>query len=172
MSRRPLGLALVWLVTLAGTGVAQQTCQVIRAVGAGALQVRCGTDTLLAITKAMQLATEQSDNERLGALDKLAAKDSIIATFERERALADTVLARKNGYIAELEQLSDGYKKLAGGYKKLSAATNLTLEGGLGATGDTEPAIIAGIGIRRLRIWGFLQEGNAGGLIGLSFPLF
>jgi hypothetical protein len=122
MSRRPVGLALVWLVAFAGTGVAQQTCQVIRAVGAGALQVRCGTDTLLAITKAMQVATEQSDNERLGALDKLAAKDSIIATFERERALADTTLARKNAYIAELEQLSDGYKKLAGGYKKLAGS--------------------------------------------------
>jgi hypothetical protein len=169
---RLAGLALAFVVWLTPAASAQQTCQVLRAVGGGALSVRCGTDTLLAITTAMQIASELSDNERKGAVEKLGKKDSVIATFERERALYDTTLARKNAYIAELEQLSDGYKKLASGYKKLSAEKNLTLEGGLGATGDGEPAIVAGFGIRRLRLWGFLQNHNSGGMIGLNFPLF
>jgi hypothetical protein len=172
MRCRLAALAFACLAGTAGSGYAQQSCQVLRAVGGGALQVRCGTDTLLAITKAMQADAERSDNEREGAVRKLATKDSILATYARERALYDTTLARKNAYIGELEQLSDGYKKLASGYKKLSAEKNLTIEGGLGASGDSEPAIIAGVGIRRLRIWGFLQKDNAGGLIGLSFPLF
>ncbi|MFL5493820.1 MAG: hypothetical protein ACJ8DC_05465 [Gemmatimonadales bacterium] len=172
MRGRLAGLTLASVLWLTSAASAQQTCQVLRALGRGALLVRCGTDTLLAITDSMQKAAERADIEREGAVEKLAKKDTIIGTFERERALYDTTLARKNAYIAELEQLSDGYKKLASGYKKLSGEKNLTLEGGLGATGDGEPAVVAGVGIRRLRIWGFLQNHNSGGMIGLNFPLF
>ena len=65
-----------------------------------------------------------------------------------------------------------GYKDLNLKYKKLKEPW-LRVETGVGATGgDTEPAVLFGLGMSRLRIWGFLQESNTGGGIGLSFPIF
>jgi hypothetical protein len=59
------------------------------------------------------------------------------------------------------------------GYKRLSGEPWLTFEGGIGATGkDHAPALVAGLGLWHVRAWGFLQERNAGGMLGVSLKLF
>lgn len=77
-------------------------------------------------------------------------------------------------YITELEAQRNGYKDLAEGYKKLNAGGRwLSLDAGLGITGsDTKPSMMVGVGLSKLRVWGFLQENNAGALIGTHLAIF
>jgi hypothetical protein len=75
--------------------------------------------------------------------------------------------------IAQLDTLYRGYRDVAAGWKRLAGEPWLTFDFALGATGkDRNPAILTGIGIRRFRLWSFLQEANAGGAIGMSLRLF
>ncbi len=101
-----------------------------------------------------------------------ALKDSLLANYDQAKAWYDTTLSQQKEYITELEAVLSGYKGLLRDYKRLSGEPWVTFEGGIGATGDTKPAVLFGLGIRRLRVWGFLQEGNSGASVGVAFPLF
>lgn len=127
---------------------------------------------MLAITEEMARNSLKARADLLAAERKLAIKDSLLASYEMVRERYDTTLARQREYIVELEQVAEGYKQLLEDYKRLRGEPWLSLEGGLGATGDEDPAILVGAAIRRVRIWGFFQESNAGALLGVSLPIF
>jgi hypothetical protein len=170
---RMSGLLLALGVSVHEVAVGQDTCRVLAQLGdRGTRQVLCGTDTLLAITRTQQeasvIAAKQLATERAVS----ALKDSVLATHAQERALQDSTIARKNAYIAELERLWQDYKRLAQDYKRAKRESWFSAEVGIGATDDSEPAVLAGIGFRRIRVWGFLQESNAGGIVGVQLPLF
>jgi len=138
----------------------------------GSYLLRVDGQLMLAITEEMARNSLKAREDLLAAERKLAIKDSLLASYEIVRARYDTTLARQREYIVELEQVAQGYKELVEDYKRLRGEPWLSLEGGLGATGDEDPAILVGVAVRRLRVWGFLQESNAGALVGASLPIF
>jgi hypothetical protein len=132
-----------------------------------------GRDTMLAISRDAARRALQMEADLQAARQEIVAKDSLLAHYARATAALDTVRARNRTYITELEAQLRGYQRLAEGYRNLSQRGSwLSIQGGLGATGDSRPALLAGIGIRQLRAWAFLQEQNQGGFLGVNFPLF
>jgi hypothetical protein len=147
--------------------------KVVRALPNGSYMVRIRGDTLLAITQDMLRKNLMLETQVTAAKREASVKDSLIATYELTAKWYDSTLVRQRILIAQLDSLYRGYRDLASGYKRLSGEPWLTFDGGLGETGrDHKPAVLAGLGIRRVRVWGFLQEANAGGFVGVSLRLF
>lgn len=159
-------------VTLRAQGADSVQAVVVRVNEDGSYVLRIDGAPMLAITEDMARNSLKMRADLLAAERKLAIKDSLLATYEVVRARYDTTLARQTEYIVELEQVAEGYKQLLEDYKQLRGEPWLSVEGGLGATGNEDPAILVGVAIRRLRVWGFLQESNAGALLGVSLPIF
>jgi len=158
-----------------GVSVGQDSipARVIRPLPGGSYVVRIRNDTLIAITQDAARKSLNLEVELRAAKQETGAKDSLIAAYERTAKWYDSTLVRQRTLIAELDSLYRGYRDLASGYKRLRGEPWLTFDGGLGETGtDHKPAVLAGLGIRRVRIWGFLQEANAGGFVGVSLRLF
>jgi hypothetical protein len=104
---------------------------------------------------------------------RIALCEGLFDDYDSTMAQYDVVLSGKNEYISGLELVVDGYKKLLKDYKKLLGEPMFTFEGGIGATGsEKKPALMMGLGIRRFRIWGFMQESNSGAFVGTTFRLF
>lgn len=171
-----------WLVTVlfsqavfAGAAHAQETCTVLRrSPGSVARTVVCTGDTLQAVPATALRDALKAKIELDSLKVRYAALDTVRQSLELERGLFQRTLEAKNEYIVTLEQLSKGYQDLAAGYRKLSSGgRTLSFDAGIGVTGDdTDPALLVGLGIRRLRLWGFAQESNAGVILGLNLPLF
>jgi len=170
MALAALALAVSALPLGAQDSLAARVLKPLKNVG---YVVVIGRDTMIAVTAAVAQRALTADVELKGARLEMAVKDSLIATNERALAWSDSTIARQKLLIAQLDSLYRGYRDVASGYKRLSGEPWLSFEGGLGATGpDHKPAILAGLGIRSVRIWGFLEEGNAGGLLGVHLRLF
>jgi hypothetical protein len=166
-------LAAAWL--LPGPARAQDSVpvRVIRDLRNGSYVVLIRGDTMLAITQQMARQSLTLNADLAGARQEAAAKDSLLRRYEFAVQWYDSTVTRQRKLIAELDSLYRGYRDVAAGYKRLSGEPWLTFTGGLGATGkDHRPSILMGIGIRRVLLWGFLQEANAGGGVGVSLRLF
>jgi hypothetical protein len=153
------------------TGVLAQECQVVEDYQDGTYLVKINNVTLLAITDEMQREMLKVKQDLFDARREIPKKDQLLADYENFRAQYEVTLKHQQEYIQELEALLEGYKAMHKKYKNLKEPW-LTVEGGVGATGDSDPAVLFGLGIRSIRVWGFLQESNAGGLIGMTFPIF
>jgi hypothetical protein len=172
--RIPLLLAAaLWLAPSVSAGQDSIPARVIRSLPGGNYVVRIRNDTLIAITQDAARKSLTLEAELRAAKQEAGAKDSLIGTYELAAKWYDSTLVRQRTLIAQLDSLYLGYRDLASGYKRLGGEPWLTFDGGLGETGrDHKPAVLAGLGIRRVRIWGFLQEANAGGFVGVSLRLF
>jgi hypothetical protein len=150
-----------------------QTAQVL-ACGPNGCEVVINGDTLTALKQFIvdsipiwraELKLLRAENVRFQRAIELhdVASDALTKASGDARA-----------YITELEAQRTGYKELAEGYKKLNASGRwLSLDAGLGITGsDTKPSMMVGVGLSKLRVWGFLQENNAGAMVGTHFPIF
>ena len=171
-----LCVAVLGLVALPFTAnlLAQDapTCKVVKSRKSGNYVVEINGKQYLAITEETERKIIKLKRDVLDAQQEIALKDSLLATYETTTAWYDTTLARQKAYIAETEAILAGYKGLLKDYKKLREPF-MTLIGGLGATGSSKkPAILAGLRIRKVHVWGFLQENNSGALIGTEFRLF
>jgi hypothetical protein len=168
-----LGVALLVLAGGPGTAPAQQ-------VVLGAKQPN-GSWTLT-IDGASFLALPIEIAKRIRILDdsltllvqQLRIRDSMLALQHQSDSAEVAYREHLSAYASELELQVDRYRDLASGYKRLSnMGRTLTFEAALGASGsDTEPAILAGFGLRSVRVFGFLQKDNFGGLIGMSLPIW
>jgi len=128
---------------------------------------------MLAISQSQAETAQIVNAELKGALAKLKARDTLVARYENALAWSDSTIQRQRMLIAQLDSLYRGWRDVSSGWKRLASEPWLTFDFGLGETGrDHNPAVLAGLGIRRFRIWGFLQEANAGGAIGMSLRLF
>ncbi len=166
--------ALVTVSSACGSPVwGQDSLRVLQRNGDGSYSVQIGRDTLLAIPvewarRAILSATERSQLQR-----DVQYRDTLLALYRLGGRLADSALARCKEYSFQVDSLYRGYRSLAEGYRRLSRDAWLTLDGGLGASGsDRSPAVLLGLGIRRVRLWGFFQERNSGGFLGVSLRLF
>jgi len=150
-----------------------RTCTVLTATPEGAYVVVIGTDTCVAVpvSAARQALVAQADLKDCQARAALAAR--LIAQYQTTASYYDSTLASYRAYIAELEHAVRGYKQLAQDYKRLSGGPRASLDLGVGVTGgDQKPAVLAGLAVGKFRAWAFLQEKNAGGAVGASFPIF
>ena len=168
-----------WCVALAGAAliaprpVAGQACQVGKTYPNGSVVVKIGDQEMVALPEVLEQALLKLDLDNRALRLELAIKDSLLAGSKLVRAWYDTTVQRQRAYIADLDSLYRGYRTLTEDYRRLSNEPWLTFSGGLGATGrDHKPAILAGMGIRRVHVWGFLQEANAGGFVGVNLRLF
>lgn len=127
---------------------------------------------MFAVSDTMMRNALRANAELEAAERELAGKDSLLASYETAIGRYEDARSRQGDYLAELEEVAEGYRDLVADYRELREESWLSFEGGLGASGDAEPAILMGVAVRRLRVWGFLQESNAGGLIGVSLPVF
>jgi hypothetical protein len=148
-------------------------CKVVKDYGDGTYFVRINGKDLLAIPDEMQKRILKQRVDLLSTQKEMALKDSLLAKYDLAKAWYDTTLKNQKEYIAELEDVLDDYKRLVKDLKKLKGEPWFTLSGGVGATGDdTDPAILMGLGLRRFRVWGLLQENNSGVIVGTTLPLF
>lgn len=116
-------------------------------------------------------ATEMDLRDARATIRALEADTAALFTFRRQ---ADATVQVAQNLITRLEaQLAD-YERLTDVYRKLAADEILSVEGGLGLTDLTDPrgALLAGVGFRHVRAWGFFQKGNTGAAVGVHLRLF
>ncbi len=127
---------------------------------------------LLAIPEQAAQNALKTRQDLKTAKAEIALKDSLLAQYERNLALYDSTMQHLRNYNVMLEDTYQGYKKLYGDYKRLKYPW-VSLEGGIGATGgDWRPAVMFGVRVLKVHVWGFLQERNSGALVGAHFDLF
>lgn len=152
--------------------VAAQECKVVSGSPAEGYTVTIGGAQLQAVPEAALANASKRDAELENANTKLAER---VRELDEKRKLIEaqrTELEAARSALAGYEALSKKQDALIELLEKRSAPI-VTAEVGGGITGkDTEPAVMAGIGIKSLRIWGFAQKDNAGALLGLSLTLF
>src|SRR3989442_1294016 len=158
---RVIALSLITLALACGVACAQDSIpvRVVRQLNDSTYLVQIRGRTMLAISEAVARRSLEADAELRGALAQLKTQDTLVAAYERALAWSDTTVRRQKLLISQLDSLYHGWRDVAGGWKRLAGEPWLTFDFGLGETGrDHNPAVLAGIGIRRFRIWGFLQE--------------
>lgn len=134
--------------------------------------VRIGADTLNAITTARARRVLLLKENLKTVERELVLKDSLLARYEQTVQKYAAFREHDRAYVAALQSQLEDYKKLTSLLKKRRTGSWLTFDAGVGATADWDPAVLAGIGFHQLRFWGFLQEGNAGGILGIQIPVF
>lgn len=164
-------LAGVW-VWVAVPVAAAQECKVESGSATEGYTVTIGGARLMAVPEAALANAAKRDEELKNASTKLAEREKELQEKQRLIAAQQAELDAARSAVAAYETLSRKQDALIKLLERRSAPT-VTAEVGGGITGkDTEPAVMAGIGIRALRIWGFAQKDNAGALLGLSLTLF
>ncbi len=143
--------------------------------------------TLEEAQRLQKLAEEQVENskseitrlqERVRLLEsKVQGYEREVAGYKNEVNDFEAVVKTKDTRISALEGVRDTYKELVELYEKRDRKGWLSLSGGIGGTSggdfqDSQPAALFGIGIKRLRVWGFAQESNFGVMVGAEFPIF
>ncbi len=101
---------------------------------------------------------------------KLEVKESDLEKCKKLVEQYKTTFKGQDEYIKELEATLDLYKKLAKSYSKLKTPW-VSAQIGVGVTGDSEPAVMVGLGFRKFRVYGFFQKENSGAMVGLALPL-
>ena len=128
----------------------------------------------------MELALDQKNqaldlkNETLDQKNQaLSEKNETLDLKNKALDQKNDALDLKNEAIEEQLKLRDYYRELADTYrKKADGGKWFSLSAGVGATSNSEPAALVGIGIKRFRVWAFAQESNTGVMGGLELPLF
>jgi hypothetical protein len=164
-------LAAGLLVLFAASAAAAQEIRVVRCNPNGSCNVTIDGKPFLAITPEMARASLDSVNNLQTVRGTLAARERERAAFSETLRTANASIAAKDSLIAGLEKQLRTTEEMISIYKKLSAPT-LTIEGALGSNVNGNPGILAGVGIKRVRVFGLLQKDNAGGFIGASMRVF
>ena len=166
------GLLGVLLITLTAQSRADDVCQVVKPLESNAYIVAVNGKKLTAITEDMAREALKTKAELEAAKARIAADEALIETLQKAKDQYDKVVQNQREYITGLEKARDGYRDLAKDYKKLTGGSALSLDVGLGATGsETNPAAFVGLGLWKVRVWGFIQESNSGVIVGTSLPL-
>jgi hypothetical protein len=140
--------------------------------GGGGYLIVVGQKQFWAITDDEQKRALKESEDRRAAELKLAETQRLLDENRELVKRYQETFARQKEYVAELEVTLKGYRELVAEYRKVRLPW-VTAEAGIGVTGkNTNPAVVGGLGIRALRLWGFAQKDNAGALLGLSLTIF
>jgi len=127
--------------------------------------------------------TKLGDYQQLSAKYEKLRQDYVALTGNYSRSLFDSV-ALNEKYIESSEKLLEltgrydklarEFDELAGKYRDVAVEKTsfITIDLGAGVTdksGEAEGAALLGIGISKLKVWGFFQDDNSGILAGASF---
>jgi hypothetical protein len=129
---------------------------------------------LLAISARRARSIAATEMDLRDARATVAALEADTAALKAFRRQADATVQVAESLVTRMEaQLAD-YQELTGVYRKLAAEEVLSVEFGAGVTdlGDPRGALLAGVGFRHVRAWGFFQKGNSGGAVGVHLRLF
>ena len=165
----PLTAGLLMLLTV--SAAAAQEIRLVRCNPNGSCNVTIDGKPFLAITPEMARASLDSVNNLQTVRGILATRQRELAAFNSTLGKANASIVVKDSLIAGLEKQLKTTEEMISIYKKLSAPT-LTLEGALGANFNGHPGLLAGVGIKRVRVFGLLQKDNPGGFIGASMRVF
>lgn len=159
------------LVFFQTTTVIAEECQVVRQTDNGNYVVKIDGKEYLALSeenekKIVKLRRLFDDEQK-----KSKRLEEIAEDFKLFREKADASLKNKDDIIKELKSIIELYKNMTREYERIKSPL-VTAEVGVGLTGDTEPAVMLGIGFKKLRIYGFFQKENAGAMVGLALPIF
>lgn len=129
-----------------------------------------GTDTLHVLPTSMMRVMENSIKELRARREEITALESLQAPYERvikactdARALDNTIIERQGQQIADYKDLSQRLDRLKNPW--------VTWEFGAGKD-SAGPALMAGLGIKRLRAWGTVHEGRNAWFLGYSGRVF
>jgi hypothetical protein len=160
-------------VTLApSSATAQRTAPIIKTTDS-TYKVVVEQDTLYAITKSMMQLSMNTDRQLTTAQTRIATLETSLARFEDFRRAAERAMADDSAVIkTQRDQINDQKLLLAALEKKLRRAQPfISVEAGAGFNKNGLGAI-GGIGIRRMRFFGTLQEEGSGLFAGLFLPVF
>jgi hypothetical protein len=163
-------LVLFFLVFLHYAGMAQD-CQVKHDNNDGTYLVSINGQTLFAVPREMLENALAAKKELEIAKARITRLEEIVALFEKRKEQADITISRKEEIINELKSIIELYKNMTQEYKRIKSPL-VTAEIGVGLSGDAEPAVMLGIGFKKIRVYGFFQKENAGALVGLVLPIF
>jgi hypothetical protein len=163
-------LVLFFLVFFQYASVARD-CKVKHDNKDGTYLVTINGQTLFAVPRGMLENALAAKKELEIAKARITRLEEIVELFKKRRDQADVTINRKEEIIKELKSIIELYKNMTREYKRIKSPL-VTAEVGVGLTGDTEPAVMLGIGFKKLRIYGFFQKENAGAMVGLALPIF
>ncbi len=171
-NRKIIGVLIVVGVLCPSLGIAQ-VCTLVNKTQDGRYKVQIEEKTYATVdvegSKDIIFLTEKIEDLQ----KKLDQADALIRQYETTIKEYESQRAHQREYVTTLESVRDDYKKLAEEASRLNKGSIVTFEVGLGATNeDLKPAVMAGLGLWRFRIWGFVQEKNPGVLLGASLPIF
>lgn len=135
-------------------------------------RVEINGQVLLAITEETAEKGIMTKKELENARKEIARLETIVNEYGEYRKQSEITLKGKDDIIKRYKELVDLYRRLSQNYSKLKTPL-MTAEVGVGITGsDTQPAVIAGLGFKKIRLFGFFQKQNAGVMVGFGLPLF
>ena len=159
---------------------AQPRLEYVRALGKNHQIKVDGVDFLALSRESVQRSQFIIDSLKIeleAAQKKMAAKDTLLATFDRTNATYARNFWLQDSLIRQTQSLYEGYRELYRDTRKLYSEPWLRFSGGLGAVreqyGDNDllPVILLGLSIKRLAFWGFLNKEQSGFLAGVNYPL-
>jgi hypothetical protein len=126
----------------------------------------------ISVRRARSIAATDMDlRDARATIKALEADTAALRAFRRQ---ADATVQVAESLVTRMEaQLAD-YEKLTSVYRKLAAEEVLSVEFGAGLTDLADPrgALLAGVGYRHVRAWGFFQKDNSGAAVGIHLRLF
>ena len=163
--------AALFTTTVAAAAQPFPTVTILRSAPNGYL-ARVGNDTMVILN--------QRTTDNFGRIEiehrALAAENEKLQAIITAYATADTVTEKLRSitstYVTSLEQAVVDWRELAEDYKRLKSGTFASLEGAVGFSGDAKPAMLIGLGLGKLRIFGLIQESNLGAFAGAHVPIF
>ena len=138
----------------------------------GGYTVVIGGDTMVALPDSVLRALVKMQGDLRSARTQLEDLQRIADARQQQLAGSDTLLARQKAIGAVQDAQITSLKKEVSILEALRNRGWLSVELGAGANGSGTPGLLAGVAIRRLRVWGLAQKGNTGGFVGLGFPIF
>ena len=125
--------------------------------------------------RRLQFRIDSLEIELTAERKKVAADNALIAALEntnesykRHFWIADSLMEQTNS-------LYEGYRDLYFSYKRAYSEPWFAFNGGLGAVKDDDndvlPVVLLGLSIKRLSLWGFVNQQQSGFILGLNYPI-
>lgn len=106
---------------------------------------------------------------------KIALKDTMIAALDSTVSAYERTFRLQEGLVQRATSLYEGYRELSDLYAEQYAEPLFNVSGGLGAMraedNDVIPGVLLGLSVRRLSLWGFVNQRQTGFIIGLNQPI-
>jgi hypothetical protein len=106
---------------------------------------------------------------------KLALKDTLIAALDSTVSAYERTFQLQEGLLQRTTSLYEGYRELSDLYEQQYGEPIFNISGGLGAmraeNNDVIPGVLAGLSIRRISLWGFVNQRQTGFILGLNQPI-